>query len=109
LEVEQCVRCERSETPATGLLACVRIDWYIAAMTSKALKAAMRRVETWPEEAQQELADIALEIDASLKGGTYQATPKELEGIDRGLKAAREGRFAADEQVEAVIAKHRRS
>jgi predicted transcriptional regulator len=77
-------------------------------MASKALIEAIRRAETWPEEAQQELAAIALEIDASLKGGTYHATPEELQGIDRGLEAAREGRFATDEEVQAVIAKHRR-
>ncbi len=84
------------------------IDWYIPGMASKALEEAMRRAETWPAEAQEELAEIALEIDASLRGGTYHATLEELEGIDRGLKAAREARFATDEEVEAVIAKHRR-
>ena len=84
------------------------IDWYIPSMASKALEEAMRRAETWPAEAQEELAEIALEIDASLRGGTYHATLEKLEGIDRGLKAAREGRFATDEEVEAVIAKHRR-
>ncbi|TMJ26893.1 MAG: hypothetical protein E6G88_15000 [Alphaproteobacteria bacterium] len=77
-------------------------------MASKALEEAMRRAETWPAEAQEELAEIALEIDASLSGGTYHATLEELEGIDRGLKAAREARFATDEEVEAVIAKPRR-
>jgi len=77
-------------------------------MTAKALKEAMQRVESWPEEAQEELAQIALEIDAGLKGGTYKATAEELAGIDRGLKAAREGRFATDEEVAAVLAKHRR-
>jgi len=66
----------------------------------------MERVETWPKEAQEELAEIALEIDAGLKGGAYTATPEELAGIDRGLKAAREGRFATEEEVAAV--KHRR-
>ena len=71
-------------------------------MTAKALKEAMQRVETWPEEAQEELAEIALEIDAGLKGRTYHATPEELAGIDRGLKAAREGRFATDEEVATV-------
>jgi len=86
----------------------VTIDWYIPGMASKALEEAMRRAETWPAEAQEELAEIALEIDASLRGGTYHATLEELEGIDRGLKAAREGRFATDEEVEAVIAKPRR-
>jgi hypothetical protein len=67
----------------------------------------MQRVESWPREAQEELAEIALEIDARLKGGEYHATPGELAGIDRGPKAAREGRFAADAEVEAVFAKHR--
>jgi hypothetical protein len=51
-------------------------------MTTKALKNAMRRVETWPKEAQEELAEIALEIDAGLKGGVYHATAEEL-GWDR--------------------------
>ena len=78
-------------------------------MTAKVLKEVLERVETWPEEAQEELAEIAREIDAGLKGGTYRATPDELAGIDRGLKAAREGRFATDEQVEAVLAKHHRA
>jgi hypothetical protein len=77
-------------------------------MASKALDEAMRRVESWPEAAQEELAEIALEIDARVKGGRYRATPDELAGIDRGLEAARKGRFATDEQVEAVFAKHRK-
>jgi predicted transcriptional regulator len=77
-------------------------------MTAKVLKQAMERVETWPEEAQAELAEIALDIDSALKGGTYQATSEELVGIDRGLKAARDGRFATQEEVAAVLAKHRR-
>jgi len=67
----------------------------------------MQRVEAWPEAAQAELAEIALEIDAGLGAGTYHATPKELEGIDRGLKAARERRFATDDQVRQVFEKHR--
>ena len=69
----------------------------------------MRRVESWPVEAQEKLAKIALEIDTGLKGGVYLATPQELEGIDRGLTASREGRLAASADVEAVLAKHRRA
>ena len=83
--------------------------WYVLYMTAKALKQVLERVETWPEEAQEELAAIALEIDASLKGGVYEATSEELAGIDRGLEAAREGRFATDDEVAAVLAKHRRA
>ncbi len=76
-------------------------------MTIRALKEAMQRAEAWPEDAQAELAALALEIDASLKGGKHHATPAELAGIDRGLRAAQEGRFATREEVDAVYAKHR--
>ena len=47
--------------------------------------------------------------DARLEGGKYHATADELAGIDRGLKAAREGRFATATELEAVFAKHRRA
>ena len=77
-------------------------------MTAKALKEAMERVKSWPQDAQEELAEIAFEIDARLRGGKYHATPQELAGIDRGIKAAHEGRLATDAEVEAVFAKHRR-
>jgi predicted transcriptional regulator len=76
-------------------------------MTAKILKEILERVETWPEEAQTELAQIALEIDAGLGSGLYQATPKELAGIDRGLKAAQDGRFASNDQVSRIFEKHR--
>jgi predicted transcriptional regulator len=76
-------------------------------MIAKLLHDALRRVETWPEAAQVEPAEIALEIEASLSAGTYQATAKELEGIDRGLKAAREGSFATEEQVSTVLQEYR--
>jgi predicted transcriptional regulator len=78
-------------------------------MTTKALKEAMQRVESWPENAQEELAEIAFEMDARLKGSTYRATPEELAGIDRGLEAAREGRFATDPDVALLFDKHRQA
>jgi predicted transcriptional regulator len=78
-------------------------------MTAKELRDLMERIESWPEEAQDELADVALEIEAEFRRGAYHANPKELAGIDRGLKAAREGRFATDQDVEAVFAKYRRA
>ena len=76
-------------------------------MTAKKLKDVLERAETWPEAAQAELAELALEIDADLGAGKYHATPEELSGIRRGLKDAREGRFATDEQIEALFEKHR--
>ena len=75
---------------------------------NKALKDILIRAESWPEAAQDELTEVAREIEAALAGGVYHPTPEELAGIDRGLKAAAEGRFATDAEVEAVFAKHRR-
>jgi hypothetical protein len=76
-------------------------------MTGKILRDILERVEAWPEEAQHELVEIALEIDAELSGGLCRATPEELQGIDRGLKAARDGRFASDSEIRGLFAKHR--
>ncbi|MEX1059785.1 MAG: hypothetical protein WED13_02070 [Methyloceanibacter sp.] len=67
----------------------------------------MQKIESWPEEAQEELAAIAQEMDEALRGGIYHASQEELVGIDRGLKAASEGRFAKDTDVEAALSKRR--
>lgn len=77
-------------------------------MKTKRLAEALERVEAWPAEAQDRLAEIALDIEDALTGKEYEPTPEELAGIDRGLRAAEEGRFATDEEVEAVLAKFRR-
>ena len=76
-------------------------------MKTRKLTEVLERVEVWPAEFQDELAEFALELDVSLQGGEYQPTPEELAGIDRGLRAAAEGRFATDQEVEAVFAKFR--
>jgi hypothetical protein len=49
------------------------------------VKAVLERVPTWPEDRQQELAAIALEIKADPAGAEYDATPDELAAIDGGL------------------------
>jgi predicted transcriptional regulator len=76
-------------------------------MKTKKLTEALERVEAWPPNIQNELAEFALELDAGFKNGEYEPTLEELSGIDRGLRAAAEGRFATDSQVEAVFAKFR--
>jgi len=77
------------------------------AMKTKKLTEILERVEAWPPDVQNELAEFALELDAGFRDGEYQPTPEELAGIDRGLRAAAEGRFASDQQVEAAFAKFR--
>jgi predicted transcriptional regulator len=76
-------------------------------MKTKKLTEVLERVEAWPPHIQNELAEFALELDAGFKDGEYEPTPDELAGIDRGLRAAAEGRFATDQQVDAVFAKFR--
>jgi hypothetical protein len=69
------------------------------------LKDVLERAEAWPPEAQQELAEIALEIEASVTGGAYQATEEELEALDQ---AERNG-VASDQQVQAAFRAFRRA
>lgn len=79
---------------------------YSLRMIKEQIATVLARVEAWPETAQAELAEIALEIEAELSGA-YQPTASELEGIDRGLRDAAAGRFASSEEIAAVFAKHR--
>jgi predicted transcriptional regulator len=67
----------------------------------------LARATSWPPEAQAELAAYAAEIEAALAAGEYQPTDTELAGIDCGLADARAGRFATDEELAAVFARHR--
>jgi predicted transcriptional regulator len=76
-------------------------------MKTKQLAEVLERVETWPDHAQDALAEIAREIDDGLRKGDYETTPAELAGIDRGLRDAEQARFASDEQVEAAFGRLR--
>jgi predicted transcriptional regulator len=72
------------------------------------VKHVLSRVERWPEDDQDELAQFALEIEAR-RHGVYQTTPEELQAIDEALAAVARGEIASDEEVEAVFAKYRRA
>jgi predicted transcriptional regulator len=73
----------------------------------KSLKDVLERADAWPDWAQHDLAEIALEIEGELKAGTYRATREELRKIDEALAAVRRGEVATEEEVEAVFAKYR--
>jgi hypothetical protein len=74
-------------------------------MTKDQVKAVLERIPTWPEDRQQELAEIALEIEAELAGAEYEATPDELAAIDEGLR----GEAASEEEVDAAFALFRKA
>jgi hypothetical protein len=73
-------------------------------MTKDQVKAVLERVPNWPRERQQELAELALEIEAELARKEYRATPDELEAIDEGLA----GEAVSSEEVDAAFATFRR-
>ena len=72
------------------------------------LKNVLARAEQWSEQDQEELAQVALEIEAR-RHGLYHASPDELKAIDEALAAVARGEIASDEEVEAVFAKYRRT
>jgi hypothetical protein len=64
----------------------------------------LRRVETWPPEDQDELAELAREIEAR-RTGVYRPTPEELRVLDE----AEHSGTATDEEVEAAFQSFRRA
>lgn len=58
------------------------------------LKNVLARAETWSEQDQEELAQVALEIEAR-RHGLYHASPDELKAIDEALAAVRAARSPA--------------
>ena len=76
-------------------------------MTQK-LKDLIRRAEAWPEWVQEE-AVASLEAIEDEFLVPYELSDDDKAAIDRGLKAAAEGRFATDEEVAATFAKYRQA
>ena len=72
-------------------------------MTKAEVKAVLDRVPSWPQKRQQELVELALEIEAELAGRAYHATSDELQAIDEGLA----GEAASEEEVKAAFASFR--
>ncbi len=77
-------------------------------MTKQQIDAILEAVRSWPPEDQEELAEIARAIEAR-RTGVYRLSEAERQGIERGLKAMREGKFASDERVAEIFQKARSS
>ena len=77
-------------------------------MTKEQIDAILESVRSWPEEDQQELIEYAREIEAR-RASVYRLSDAEREGVERGLKAMYEGRFASDERVAEILQKARSS
>ena len=73
-------------------------------MTKEQINAVLESVRSWPVEDQEELIEIAREIEAR-RSGSYRATPEELRAID---EADRSG-IATEKKVEAAFRAFRRA
>jgi hypothetical protein len=73
-------------------------------MTKDEIATILERVPTWPLERQQELAELALEIEAEASDEPYIASVEELAAIDEALASG----TASPEGVEAAFARLRR-
>jgi hypothetical protein len=69
---------------------------------NKSLETLLDRVSTWPEEAQAELLQHLIRIEAKYCG-VYRLSEEERGAVRRGLAEMLEGKFATDEQVAAVF------
>jgi predicted transcriptional regulator len=66
----------------------------------------LERVESWPAEYQEELADFIREVE-SRRTGVYRLSDDERIAIREGLEDARQGNFATEEEIEAFYQLHR--
>lgn len=71
-------------------------------MTASDLKDLLERIQTWPEEAQNELVAVANQIESDLQGD-YVATRDELEILDAAMASIDAGEIAADDEIAAAL------
>ena len=76
-------------------------------MNSK-LKELIERVETWPEEAQEEAIEILLAIEQG-SVSTYELSDEDRAALARSAEDVHEGRLVADRQVSEFFQRNRRS
>jgi predicted transcriptional regulator len=69
-------------------------------------KTLLERVQAWPEEDQEELADVAREIE-SRRSGVYRLSDEERTAVRAGMNAARRGDFVPDEEMDEFYRLHR--
>jgi hypothetical protein len=65
---------------------------------TKAAKQVLERVASWPEEDQEELAEIAREIEAR-RSGMYEPTPEEAAAIREGIAELERGEWVTEDEM----------
>ena len=75
------------------------------AMNSK-LTEILKRVENWPERFQEEAVEFLLALEAEHLE-PVSLSDEDLAAFERSAEDVRHGRFASEEEVEAVFRKYR--
>jgi hypothetical protein len=73
---------------------------------SPGTRTVLERVQTWPEEDQEELADVAREIE-SRRSGVYRLSDEERTAVRAGMDAARRGDFVPEDEMDEFYRLHR--
>jgi predicted transcriptional regulator len=60
----------------------------------------LARIASWPEEDQEELAELAREIEAR-RSGVYEPTPEEEAAIRQGIAELDRGEWVSEEEMRA--------
>ena len=67
---------------------------------TKTAKQLLERVASWPEEDQEELAEVARQIEAR-RSGVYEPTPEEELAIREGIAELDRGEWVGEEEMRA--------
>jgi len=65
---------------------------------SPGTKELLEKIASWPAEDQQELAEIAAEIEAR-RSGVYAMTDDERAAVNKGLEQVGRGEFVSDQEM----------
>ena len=76
-------------------------------MTAIDLTNLSERVQTWPEEAQDELLAVANQIENELQRRSYFVSQEELRIIDAAITSVDVGEAATDAEIRTAFSKFR--
>jgi predicted transcriptional regulator len=69
-------------------------------MTKEQINAVFESVRSWPADDQEELIELAREIEAR-RTGVYVMNEEERAAVREGLEQARRGEFVSDDEMDA--------
>jgi predicted transcriptional regulator len=75
---------------------------------SPVTKTLLERIQSWPVDDQEELAEVAREIE-SRRSGVDRLSDQERVAVRAGMNDARRGDFVTDEELEEFYQLHRRA